>query len=471
MRDITAMRRMLFRSSCALGASSLIPGLRSHGTSADDSLDAACDVPCEREQVLTNWSATHSSRPSRVYYPRDPLEVQRVLTLYDQMGAKIRPIGTVLSPNGLAMPAKAGDADNPSFASSISMVNMDDISIDTERMEVTVGAGATVDKILIELSKRGLTLENFSSIKEQQIAGWTQVSAHGTGCTLPPVEEMIVRMKIASPSQGLLTLSRNENAAELFDYCKVGLGSLGVVTEMTLKCIPKLCLFEQSFVSERNKVFIGHLRRLRSYRHVRYMWIPYTDSVVVVVSSPSDDCSSAAEGSAVGGCCGSAHNDSAMATKSFRNLLLAKDPTLSMQELQSMPFSSLRERLLEMAPFDLAHIKSINAAEAEYWKASAGTRLADSTDILGFDCGGQQLVYEVCIPMGSLYGPDSSNSVERSVETRDIQFVKRLLSVAEEAGVAAPPPIEQRWTARSTAPLSPAYSANEVALIFNITYS
>ena len=56
---------------------------------------------------------------------------------------------------------------------------------------VTVGSGATVAELLSALSEHGLTLENFSSIQEQQIAGWTQVAAHGTGITLPTVEEQV----------------------------------------------------------------------------------------------------------------------------------------------------------------------------------------------------------------------------------------------------------------------------------------
>lgn len=29
-----------------------------------------------------------------------------------------------------------------------------------------------------------------------------------------------------------------------------------------------------------------HARLLKEYRHVRYMWLPYTNTVVVVVSNP-----------------------------------------------------------------------------------------------------------------------------------------------------------------------------------------
>lgn len=93
-----------------------------------------------------------------------------------------------------------------------------------------MGAGATVSSVLKELRKHGLTLQNFSSIQEQQIAGWTQVAAHGTGCSLPTVDEMIQRMTVVYPNGGILTFSRQDSSGNninqrLFDMTRVGLAS------------------------------------------------------------------------------------------------------------------------------------------------------------------------------------------------------------------------------------------------------
>jgi L-galactono-1,4-lactone dehydrogenase len=67
----------------------------------------------------------------------------------------------------------------------LSLSAIDYVEVDKERLLVTVGAGAKVSTVLSELKKHGLTLQNFSSIQEQQIGGWTQVAAHGTGVSLP----------------------------------------------------------------------------------------------------------------------------------------------------------------------------------------------------------------------------------------------------------------------------------------------
>ena len=59
---------------------------------------------------------------------------------------------------------------------------------------------------------------------------------------------------------------------------------------------------------------------------------------------------------------------------------------------KSNSFAELRDALLDIAPLNTSHISQINIAEAKYWAQAAGERIGDSTEILGFDCGGQQMV-------------------------------------------------------------------------------
>ena len=58
------------------------------------------------------------------------------------------------------------------------------------------------------------------------------------------------------------------------------------------------------------------------------------------------------------------------------------------QTAAQLSFSQLRDILLDIAPLDVAHIRRVNATEAAFWAHSSGVRVADSTEILGFDCGG-----------------------------------------------------------------------------------
>lgn len=75
-----------------------------------------------------------------------------------------------------------------------------------------------------------------------------QVSAHGTGAAIPPVDEQVVRMKLITPAMGTIELSSTQNPG-LFHFAKVGLGLLGVVSELTLQCVDAHELLEHTSVT------------------------------------------------------------------------------------------------------------------------------------------------------------------------------------------------------------------------------
>eukprot|EP00435_Cladocopium_sp_Y103_P063792 s424_g25.t1 len=80
----------------------------------------------------------------------------------------------------------------------------------------------------------------------------------------------------------------------------------------------------------------------------------------------------------------------------------------------------------------------VNGAEAEFWRLSTGERIADSTQILGFECGGVQWVLENCFPCGTIDEPN----------LKDIRYVKEMIL----------------GSCLSRSPMSPAYSTQENAL-------
>ena len=120
----------------------------------------------ERDTVVENWSGTHSANPIHYFQPESADAVQRILTFMHNVGSRLRVMGSALSPNGLGLSDEA-------------MLNMamcgDIISIDIERRQATVQAGARVSEVVEALRPHGLTLQNYASIAEQQIGGFLQV--------------------------------------------------------------------------------------------------------------------------------------------------------------------------------------------------------------------------------------------------------------------------------------------------------
>ena len=161
------------------------------------------------------------------------------------------------------------------------------------------------------------------------------------------------------------------------------------------------------------QVEAGHADNLRN-QHMRYMWIPHTDAVVVVASNPlpagapppalpppafSEEeraccvlCCVPTTAPACFTCppprppahppahphlsiCPSVHLSTCPCidqerTRPLRELLLAKSGAVPAAEAAAMSFAQLRDSLLALAPLDKAHVTSVNRAEAEFWRRS-----------------------------------------------------------------------------------------------------
>ncbi|KIY97008.1 hypothetical protein MNEG_10953 [Monoraphidium neglectum] len=325
--------------------------------------------------------------------------------------------------------------------------------VDQASGEVRVQAGCRVQQVADELKPYGLTLQNYASIREQQIGGFTQVSAHGTGAAIPPVDEQVVALRMVTPGKGVLELSADENPT-LFKLARVGLGLLGVVTELTLQAVPAKQLIEKTFTATAKEVEKNHGKWLRQNRHMRYMWLPYTDTVVVVQVNPAPSARAAEEAAAAAAAAEAGEGGAAAAARAapLRALLseaVGADKAAAAEDLTAF---QLRDVLLALDPLDRDWVARVNAAEAEFWRRSAGTRVGLADEILGFDCGGQQWVLEVAFPVGRL----SRIGGWGAGPPKDISYMKDLLEEIRRSEIAAPCPIEQRWTAASSSPMSPA---------------
>lgn len=91
-------------------------------------------------------------------------------------GAKLRCVGSALSPNGIAFSNEA----------MLSLALLDKVlHVDTASKQVTVQAGARVQEVVEALRPHGLTLQNYASIREQSIGGFTQAGQPpATSCLL-----------------------------------------------------------------------------------------------------------------------------------------------------------------------------------------------------------------------------------------------------------------------------------------------
>ena len=214
--------------------------------------------------TVLNWSGTHSVNVpgNRYYEPETVQELESIVAKCHKEGLPIRPVGSALSPNGISFQSKG----------MVSLANLDRVvKVDSKNMTVTVEAGARVSQVIDELRKYGLTLPNLASIAEQQMGGFTQIGAHGTGAKIAPVDHYVTSIKLVTPSKGTVELT--EADGKDFQLAKVGLGCLGVISELTMKCIPAHNLLEHTYVLTRTQAKEQLNDLLKRHKHIRYMWV------------------------------------------------------------------------------------------------------------------------------------------------------------------------------------------------------
>jgi L-galactono-1,4-lactone dehydrogenase len=340
-------------------------------------------------QVI-NWSGTHSVQVGNAHYyePETVEEVQRIVSHCHETNQPVRPLGSALSPNGLALHS----------GGMMSLAHLDQIvAVDTKNQTVTVQAGARVNQVIEALRPYRLTLPNLASIAEQQMGGFVQVGAHGTGRLIAPVDHYVTQLKLVTPSGGLVTLSEQDDDPELFHMAKVGLGCLGVVVEVTMSCIPAHFLREQTVVLTRQQAREQLNRLLTEHKHMRYMWIPYTDAVVCVTNDPVPE--STERSNKRGYFAWNAKQPKEQSVCDDERLRPLTDLLFQVtaesgeaqthESIQGMGFAEIRDLLLAVNPLDVEHVKRCNEAEAKFWKRSQGSVVRPSDELLQFDCGGQ----------------------------------------------------------------------------------
>lgn len=390
--------------------------------------------PPSANEELVNWSGTHHCQPKRFYQPETHEQVEAIVKEAAETKTKLRCIGSGLSPNGIAFDSEG----------MLSLSLMDKIlSVDPEEMTVTVQSGARVQDVADRIREAGLTLINYASIREQTIGGFTQIGAHGTGAGIPSVDDSVVGLKMVTPALGTIQISKDSNP-KLFELAKVGLGCLGVVTEVTLRCVPAHKLVERTFVASAKEVRRNHTDWIQKHKHLRYMWLPATDSVVVVQCN--DEGSAMAEAAMRENEAAGAKRGRVDQPNPLRELLKStKGIDLGGQDPDDLSPTECRDVLLAHDPLNASWVASVNVAEAAFWKSNEGIRVGYSDEILGFDCGGQQWVFEVAFPCGTRAKPNGW----------DIAYMDELLKLIKKNKVPAPCPIEQRWSSGSSSSMSP----------------
>jgi L-gulonolactone oxidase len=219
------------------------------------------------QTAWTNWAGNESARLVRRSTPRSEEDVVEILRRAASERLKVKAVG-------------AGHSFTRVAATGGVHVSLDALTgvteVDPSRGEVTVRAGTPLHVLNDELAILGLAMPNLGDIDRQSITGATSTGTHGTGLRLTGLAAGIRALRIVLADGTVVACSPTEEP-ELFEAARLGLGALGIITELTLAVVPAYLLHAH----ERPERMSDLLERVdiefEAHDHFEFYWFPHTD--------------------------------------------------------------------------------------------------------------------------------------------------------------------------------------------------
>jgi L-gulono-1,4-lactone dehydrogenase len=179
-----------------------------------------------------NWCGDERCRPTAIVHPESIEGIAAALQRADRDGLRVRVAG-------------AGHSFSDIACTDGLLIVLDRfqqvLDVDRESGLVRVQAGITIAQLNAHLARHGLAMENLGDIDAQSIAGAISTATHGTGARLRNIPSQVAELTLVLADGSTLVCSEQDDP-ELLRAARVGLGSLGVIAEVTLRCVPTFTL-------------------------------------------------------------------------------------------------------------------------------------------------------------------------------------------------------------------------------------
>lgn len=160
------------------------------------------------------------------------------------------------------------------------------ISVDRNTHQVRVWGGTKIKALGQHLASVGLAQINLGDIDVQSIAGAISTGTHGSGVTLGSVATQVVGLRLITASGDVIDCSETENR-DIFKAAQVSMGMLGIITQVTLQCMPAYTLDYRWYKQSLQDV-LHNLDKLKQHRHFEFYWIPHTNTTLVKTMDITD---------------------------------------------------------------------------------------------------------------------------------------------------------------------------------------
>ncbi|HLL85202.1 MAG TPA: D-arabinono-1,4-lactone oxidase [Longimicrobium sp.] len=180
-----------------------------------------------------NWSGGQRCEPAVIERPSSSEEIARALGRAAAAGQTVRVGGSGHSFTDLV----------PTDQRLVLLDRMTRVlEVDRERARVKVEAGLPLWALNQTLAEHGLAMPNLGDVDAQTVAGALSTGTHGTGARLPNLAAQVEALELVTASGEVVRCSAGDPDLELFRAARISLGALGILSTVTLRCVPAFTL-------------------------------------------------------------------------------------------------------------------------------------------------------------------------------------------------------------------------------------
>ncbi len=217
-----------------------------------------------------NWTGDQMCRPAEVVRPASREELAAAIVAAVGAGRKVSVAGSGHSFTEAAM--TGGTMLRIEALAGV-------IDADTDSGLVKVGAGTVLADLNEELARLGLAMENLGDIDRQTIAGAVSTGTHGTGAGLRNISAQVAAVELVLADGSVRELGADE---PLLAAARVGVGALGAISAVTLRCVPAFTLDRVDTPRPREEVLDRFEEMAAANDHFELFTFPYAENALVL---------------------------------------------------------------------------------------------------------------------------------------------------------------------------------------------
>ncbi|HVD37343.1 MAG TPA: D-arabinono-1,4-lactone oxidase [Solirubrobacterales bacterium] len=226
-----------------------------------------------------NWAGDQRCRPALILRPGSREELAEAIAVAAAAGQKVRVAGSGHSFTEAALTAGT-------------MIRLEGFSgvldADPGSGLVKVAGGTVLADLNQELAALGLAMENLGDIDRQTIAGAISTGTHGTGARLRNISAQVEGIELVLADGSVRHFSAATHP-DLLRAARVGLGALGAIAAVTLRCVPAFTLLRVDAPHPREEVLDTFAERAEAHEHFELFTFPYDDGALVLERNRTEE--------------------------------------------------------------------------------------------------------------------------------------------------------------------------------------